>query len=87
MMWQRTIPTFQDQYRLILVDLRGHGQSSKPTTGFHIDTMASDIAGMMNQLDLTQAHVIGSSLGAEVGLGMAANYPEQVIPLVCDGAL
>ena len=87
MMWQRIIPLFQAEYHLILVDLRGHGQSSKPATGYHIDTMASDVAGVMDQLDLPQAHVVGSSLGAEVGLSLAANYPEKVASLVCDGAL
>lgn len=87
MMWQRVIPFFQDQYRLILVDLRGHGKSNKPETGYHIDTMSSDVAGMMQQLNLKQAHIVGSSLGAEVGLSLAANYPKKVISLVCDGAL
>lgn len=87
MMWQRAIPFFQDQYRLILVDLRGHGKSSKPDTGYHMDDMARDVAGLIQNIDLDRAHVIGSSLGAEVGLSLAANYPEKVISLVCDGAL
>jgi pimeloyl-ACP methyl ester carboxylesterase len=87
MMWQRILPYFQDHYRLILVDLRGHGKSDKPTTGYHMDDMAKDIIGMMQQLKLERAHIIGSSLGAEVGLSLAANYPEKVISLVCDGAL
>jgi 2-succinyl-6-hydroxy-2,4-cyclohexadiene-1-carboxylate synthase len=87
MMWQRIIPYFQDRYRLILVDLRGHGKSDKPETGYHIDEMARDVVGMMNFLKLERAHIVGSSLGAEVGISIAANYPEKVISLVCDGAL
>jgi len=87
MMWQRIIPYFQDRYRLILVDLRGHGRSDKPQTGYHIDEMARDVIGIMQYLKLEQAHIVGSSLGAEVGLSMASNYPEKVISLVCDGAL
>ena len=86
-MWQRAIPYFQDHYRLILVDLRGHGKSDKPETGYHIDEMARDVVGIMQHLKLERAHVVGSSLGAEVGLSMAANYPDKVISLVCDGAL
>ncbi len=38
-------------------------------------------------LEIERAHVIGSSLGAEVGLSLAANYPEQVTSLACEGAL
>ena len=87
MMWQRAIPYFQGRYRLILMDLRGHGKSDKPSEGYHMDDMARDVLGVMEQLQIVQAHVVGSSLGAEVGLSLAANYPERVISLVCDGAL
>jgi len=87
MMWQRIIPYFQDRYSIILVDLRGHGKSDKPETGYHIDDMARDVVGMMQQLKLERANIVGSSLGAEVGLSVAANYPEKVFSLVCDGAL
>jgi pimeloyl-ACP methyl ester carboxylesterase len=87
MMWQRAIPYFQDQYRLILVDLRDHGKSDKPQTNAHIDDMARDVAGVMEHLKFGRAHIIGSSLGAEVGLSLAANYPKKVISLVCEGAL
>jgi 2-succinyl-6-hydroxy-2,4-cyclohexadiene-1-carboxylate synthase len=87
MMWQGVVPYFQDDYRLVLVDLRGHGKSDKPQTGYHIDEMARDIVGVMAHLELDRAHIVGSSLGAEVGLSMAANDPEKVISLVCEGAL
>jgi pimeloyl-ACP methyl ester carboxylesterase len=87
MMWQRALPFFQDRYRLLLVDLRGHGKSDKPETGYHMDEMARDIIGVMGQLKLERAHIVGSSLGAEVGLSMAANTPERVISLAVDGVL
>ena len=87
MIWQRAVPYFQDRYRLILVDLRGHGKSDRPETGYHIDEMARDVVGMMAQLELERAHIVGSSLGAEVALSIAANYPERTLSIVCDGAL
>ena len=87
MMWQGVIPYFQEQYRLILVDLRGHGKSDEPETGYHIDEMAQDVVGIMKFMGIKSAHIVGSSLGAEVGLSMSANYPEKVTSLVCDGAL
>jgi pimeloyl-ACP methyl ester carboxylesterase len=52
-----------------------------------MDDMARDVVGMMEELHLNQAHIVGSSLGAEVGLSLAANYPAKVTSLVCDGAL
>lgn len=87
MMWQRVVPYFQDQYRLILVDLRGHGKSDAPASGYHMDEMALDVLGIMDHLGIEKAHIIGSSLGAEVGLSLAANYPYRVISLILDGAM
>ena len=49
--------------------------------------MAHDVVRIMEHLNLERAHIVGSSLGAEVGLCMAANYPEKVSSLVCEGAL
>ena len=87
MMWQRVLPYFQDRYRLILVDLRGHGKSDVPEDGYHMDVMAEDIIGVLDQLGIEKAHVVGSSLGAEVGLSLAAHHPERVMSLILDGAM
>ena len=86
-MWQGVVPYFKEDYHLILVDLRGHGKSDKPGSGYHMDQMAQDVIQVMKQLGIERAHVVGSSLGAEVGLSMAANHPGKVLSLVCEGAL
>ena len=54
MMWQRVVPYFQDQYRVILVDLRGHGKSDTPEDGYHMDMMAQDVIGVMDHLKIAQ---------------------------------
>lgn len=87
MMWQRAIPLFEERYHLILIDLRGHGKSDKPPEGNHIDTMAEDVIAVLDLMKIDQCAVIGSSLGAEVGLAMATHHPERVSALVCEGAL
>ena len=87
MMWQRVVPIFQDQFRVVLVDLRGHGKSDAPEAGYHMDEMARDVLGVMDHLQIEKAHIIGSCLGAEVGLSMAANYPERLLSLILDGAM
>ena len=86
MMWQPVVPFLQDHYHLILVDLRGHGKSDKPESGYHIDEMAADVVGVMRHLNVARAHLVGSSLGAEVALSIAANHPDMAISLVCEGA-
>lgn len=87
MMWQRVLPYFQDHYRLILVDLRGHGKSDVPESGYHMDVMAEDVIAVMDQLSVEKAHILGSSLGAEVGLSLAANHPDRILSIILDGAL
>lgn len=87
MVWQRVVPYFQDCYRLIPVDLRGHGKSEIPEGGYHMDEMARDVIGVLDYLHIDKAHIIGSSLGAEVSLSLAANYQNRVLSLVLDGAL
>ena len=57
-----------------------------PATGYHIDDMARDIIGVLDALGIKQAHIVGSSIGAEGGLSLAANYPECVRSLVAEGA-
>lgn len=87
MMWQPALPHFQGRYRVLLPDLRGHGKSSLPDAGYHMDDMAEDIIEVLHHLGIQKAHVVGSSLGAEVGLSMAANHPNKILSLTCEGAL
>ena len=86
MMWEPVLPYLRDDYRCITLDLRGHGRSDAPASGYHIDTMAADLIGVLDRLGVRKAHAVGSSLGAEVGLSLAANHPGRVRSLVCDGA-
>lgn len=85
--WDGIINIFNRSYRIIAPDLRGHGKSDKPETGYHIDDMAHDIYLLLKELEIKKCHIIGSSLGAEVGISFAAAHPEMVLTLVCEGAL
>ena len=85
-MWDPVVPFFVNAYRCITLDLRGHGRSDAPVTGYHIDDMARDIVSVLDVLGIEQAHIIGSSIGAEVGLSVAAHYPERMLSLVAEGA-
>lgn len=86
-MWDPVVSHIQDRFRCITLDLRAHGQSDAPSTGYRIDDFANDVAGVLDALEVPNAHVVGCSIGAEVGLSLAANHPEKVLSLVADGAL
>ncbi|WP_169810258.1 alpha/beta fold hydrolase [Paenibacillus macquariensis] len=86
-MWEGIISQFEKEYSIIAPDFRGHGKSDKPQTGYHIDDMANDIYLLLQHLSVEHCHIVGSSMGAEVGLSIAASHPELVRSLVCEGAL
>jgi pimeloyl-ACP methyl ester carboxylesterase len=86
-MWDGVIPHLQQEYRIIAPDLRGHGKSDRPETGYHINDFADDLYLLLEELEIQSCHVVGSSMGAEVGLSLAASHPDRVLSLICEGAL
>ena len=85
--WNGVIPFFKESYHIIAPDLRLHGFSEMDTEASHIDDMAGDIVNLMTHLGVEKARIVGSSLGADVAISIAANFPEKVICLVLDGGL
>lgn len=76
-----------EKYRVIIVDLRGMGTSDKPESGYDKKTMAEDILGLVNQLNLKNVSVMGHDIGGMVAMSLAFNHPEAVKKLiVLDGA-
>jgi pimeloyl-ACP methyl ester carboxylesterase len=68
--------------RLIAVDLRGHGMSGAPACCYGIDTLADDMHRFLDALGITQADVVGHSLGSMTALALAVFHPERVNRLV-----
>ncbi len=55
-----------DRYRVIAVDMRGHGQSEKPASGYKIQRLAQDLKDVLDALDLDDAAVAGHSMGSSI---------------------
>ncbi len=69
--WTPQLPALQQAgYRTIAYDRRGFGRSDKPATGYDYDTLAADLAGIMDELDLEDATLVGFSMGG----GEVARY-------------
>lgn len=85
--WNGIVPYFTDKYHIITLDLRGHGKSDKVVNGYTLDNMATDIIGVMNQLEINKAHIVGSSLGGEIAVNIAAHFPERIQSIVVEGAI
>jgi len=80
--WALQMPAFAARYRVITVDLRGHGRSLDGAWRYTIDQMAEDVAALLAQLQEPPAHVVGLSLGGCTAQMLAARHPGQVRSLV-----
>jgi len=69
-------------HRVIAVDLPGHARSTDGDRPLRYETMADDIATLLQQLDVSRADVVGYSLGGGVALQMTIRHPEMVRRLV-----
>lgn len=69
-------------YRVTVVDLRGHGQSGMPPRGYTSADMAGDILGLLDYLNIKRTAIIGHSFGGVVGLHMAMFAPHRISALV-----
>ena len=64
--------------QVILVDLRGHGYSGMPPTGYTTSDLANDLEALLEHLGVEQAHLIGHSYGGAVALNFTVLYPQRV---------
>jgi pimeloyl-ACP methyl ester carboxylesterase len=76
------IEAFAAQYRVIAVDMRGHGRSTKPPGPYTIPMFATDTANFLKALEIPSAHILGISLGGMIAFQLAVSSPENVKSLV-----
>jgi 3-oxoadipate enol-lactonase len=81
-MWDPQIPDLSRAFRVLSVDLRGHGRSPAPDGPYTMGELAADVVALLDALDIERASVCGLSLGGMVGLTMAAVAPDRVDRLV-----
>jgi pimeloyl-ACP methyl ester carboxylesterase len=76
--WGKQVAALELHYRVIVMDSRGHGRSARDARPFGYDLMASDVVGLMDQLKIPKAAIVGWSDGAIVGLVIAIHHPERL---------
>jgi 3-oxoadipate enol-lactonase len=82
-MWDRQL-SLADRFKLVRYDHRGHGESRAPRGPYEIADLARDVL----ELGFERAHYVGLSIGAMVGMWMAAHVPERIdrLVLICTSA-
>jgi pimeloyl-ACP methyl ester carboxylesterase len=80
-MWREQIPALTGAgFRVIAPDLRGYGESDKPQAveAYRMQTLVQDVVGILGELDVTQANVVGHDWGAALAWSFAAFVPGMV---------
>ena len=85
--WENQVSHFQWSRELIVPDFRGHGRSDTGHGPYSIEGFASDIAGLVDELGIAPAPVVGISLGGMVGFQLVADRPDLVEHLIAVNAL
>ena len=80
--WSRQVPVLSSRYRTIAVDLPGHGEASVERETWTVSGYGEDVAGLIEDLDLTNVVLVGHSMGGPVSLRAAALSGDRVRGIV-----
>ena len=76
------IPDLSRHFKVITIDMRGAGKSSRPNYHYTIDMFADDVKGLMDHLKIDNAHLVGFSFGGIIATSFVLKYPSYVAKLI-----
>lgn len=81
------VASLSKQYKLILIDARGHGESDKPhdPEKYHIEYMVDDVTSVLDELEIEYSHFFGYSMGGRIGLAAGKYAQDRFCSLVIGG--
>jgi 3-oxoadipate enol-lactonase len=77
-LWDEVVPLLEDQFDLIIPDLRGFGGSSTVDSFYSMEDYASDLAALLDHLGIPKAAIVGHSMGGYAALAFARLFPDRV---------
>ena len=84
-MWDEQASALKGRYRVLRFDTRGHGGSDAPDGAYSLNILAEDLLGLLDGLDIDEAHFVGLSMGGMIGMTLALAHPGRLRSLVlCD---
>lgn len=82
-MWSDHLPLLTDRFRVVPYDLYGHGESgAAPTSPVTLTGFSEQIVGLLDELDVQHAHIVGFSIGGMINRRLALDHPDRVASLV-----
>jgi len=76
--WGNQVRALAKGYRVVVIDSRGHGRSTRNEQPYSYELMASDVVAVLTHLKVEKAAIVGWSDGAILGLELAIHHPERV---------
>jgi pimeloyl-ACP methyl ester carboxylesterase len=76
--WEKQIDYFSPHFKVIAIDLRGHGKSEKIKEKITIEDFAEDVYKVLMTIDADNVHIVGLSLGGMIALDLAVKHPEII---------
>lgn len=79
------VSEFQDEFRILLIDLRGHGKSVNVSGPYGVEEYVDDIFAVLDEVGIEKAHYWGTHTGSAIGLVLTLRHPERFTSLVLEG--
>lgn len=83
--WEAMRAAFEPSFRVVAIDLRGHGESSWPGV-YSFELMAADVRGVLDHMGLDRVTLVGHSMGGAVAYLLAQDQPARVDRLIVEDA-
>src|SRR5690349_12387575 len=80
--WRRSLPELMLRHRVVLYDLRGHGETTLGKPDGTLRQLGEDLVALLDALEIERARIAGFSLGGTVAMRAAIDHPERVDRLV-----
>lgn len=86
--WADLRAGLDSEYRVIAVDILGHGASDKPTQvrAYHMVRASCDVISLLDELRIPACHLLGYSMGGRLALRLAVSYPTRFRSLILESA-
>ena len=80
--WRNQLPEFQRHFRVIAYEIRGHGRSDQPQSGYEVSNQAKDLESLLGTLGISSCYLLGHSIGGQIAMRLTLDSPELVEKLV-----
>jgi 3-oxoadipate enol-lactonase len=81
-LWDLQMPRLTERYRVVRLDIRGHGLSAVDALPFSIEDLANDVIAVINNLKINKFYVVGVSIGGTIAQWIGFKLPKRVQGMV-----